>query len=103
MTWRKNERGEYERPCRCCAGTGKETLGPWSQHNCADHRHEVEHPANTRTVYYQDVGVTKRLERCDVCGRVWFVTIPFGDDSMDEPAPVCVGESIPDDTWRPSE
>lgn len=107
MTWKKNDRGDYERPCRACGGRGVEGLAPgrsgcdcpWGE-NCED----VDHPANTRPDEHGWMpGIACKLVRCDRCRSVWLVYYETCDDSWDVPAPERLGYEIPPGDWRPDQ
>lgn len=101
MTWKKNKEGVYEQRCPHCEGSGRLTLfadGKWSCGCPGEHMDNIDHPSNTRGEL-----VGHRLERCRKCGLVWLCYHQTSEDSLDIPGPVCLGNVIPDDDWRPEE
>lgn len=97
MAWKKNANGVYERSCRHCGGTGKESLAfaDWSACQCLNHVTLVEHPANG-----QNTMMSWQVMRCDQCGSFWLVYHDISDDSWDVPEPVRIGTRVPDEEWR---
>jgi hypothetical protein len=88
--WRKNPKGEWERPCRHCGGGGKETLQWSSGCLCMDHWTEIEHPWNKKGSV-----IGEKLMRSDKCGLVWRYYYEISDDSLDVPSPELIGLCIP--------
>jgi len=98
MTWKRTKDG-WERSCKHCAGTGKETLfRDGACYGCPyNDVEEVEHPANSKR---EDGGIGHTVVRCNRCGGVWLVYFDYQDDSWDVPKPEYLGTKIPDLKWR---
>jgi hypothetical protein len=112
MTWKRVEQegrfSHYERRCRHCDGKGKEILDHRGSYatcsHCPNDRMDVlEHPANSCfDPERKDSSVQYNVQRCNACGLFWLVySEGHSWDSVDYPAPECLGPYLPADDWRP--
>ncbi len=100
MVW-KHVDGKWRKRCEHCLGYGYIEITQYSVHCCTEYWEEVDHPSNSKYDPDRDLkGTGNIMQHCKVCNRVWIQYVEIGDDSLDVPAPECLGDQIPPLEWR---